>query len=385
MDASGEVLLTIMASLAQQESQSLSQNVRLGLQFRYQNGKVNVNTKRFLGYTKGPDGNLVIDPEEAEVVKRIYREYLEGRSIGQICKGLERDGILTGAGGTRWHSSTVNKILRNEKYIGDALLQKTYTVDYLSKKRVKNNGAVQQYYVEGNHEAIIPKDLFMLVQDELVRRKLIHSTPKSERNYGFSSNNCLSQIVYCGECGEIYRRIHWNNRGCKSIVWRCVSRLENSGVSCHSRTVNEVNLHGAVTQALNQLLGNKDAVIATLQKNIMNVVKESTAASTEDIDCRMEKLQQELVDKAHQQKDYDGIVDEIIRLRELKEQSQKDVVLRDEMIRRITELQDFLRHQPGELVDFDETLVRRLVAKVTVWEKRIEVELRSGMMVDVDG
>ena len=96
MDASGEVLLTIMASLAQQESQSLSQNVRLGLQFRYQNGKVNVNTKRFLGYTKGPDGNLVIDPEEAEVVKRIYREYLEGRSIGQICKGLERDGILTG-------------------------------------------------------------------------------------------------------------------------------------------------------------------------------------------------------------------------------------------------------------------------------------------------
>ena len=143
MDASGEVLLTIMASLAQQESQSLSQNVRLGLQFRYQNGKVNVNTKRFLGYTKGSDGNLVIDPEEAEVVKRIYREYLEGRSIGQICKGLERDGILTGAGGTRWHSSTVTKILRNEKYIGDALLQKTYTVDYLSKKRVKNNGAIQ--------------------------------------------------------------------------------------------------------------------------------------------------------------------------------------------------------------------------------------------------
>ena len=239
--------------------------------------------------------------------------------------------------------------------------------------------------MEGNHEAIIPKDLFMLVQDELVRRKLIHSTPKSERNYGFSSNNCLSQIVYCGECGEIYRRIHWNNRGCKSIVWRCVSRLENSGVSCHSRTVYEVNLHGAVTKALNQLLGNKDAVIATLQKNIMDVVKESAAASKEDIDSRMEKLQQELVDKAHQQKDYDGIVDEIIRLRELKEQSQKDVVLRDEMIRRITELQDFLRHQPEELVDFDEALVRRLVAKVVIWETRIEVELRSGMVVDVEG
>ena len=138
-------------------------------------------------------------------------------------------------------------------------------------------------------------------------------------------------------------------------------------------------------QRLDQLLENKDKMITALQKNIMDVVKESTAASTEDIDSRMEKLQQELVDKAHQQKDYDGIVDEIIRLRELKEQSQKDVVLRDETIRRITELQDFLRHQPGELMDFDETLVRRLVAKVVIWEERIEVELRSGMMVDVEG
>ena len=117
----------------------------------------------------------------------------------------------------------------------------------------------------------------------------------------------------------------------------------------------------------------------------MDVVKDSTVASTEDIDSRMEKLQQELVDKAHQQKDYDGIVDEIIRLRELTEQSQKDVVLWDETIRRITELQDFLRHQPGELVDFDETLVRRLVAKVVIWEERIEVELRSGVTVDVEG
>lgn len=385
MDASGEVLLTIMASLAQQESQSLSQNVRLGIQFRYQQGKVSVNYKRFLGYTKGPDGSMVVVPEEAEVVKRIFREYLDGHSIAQIGKGLERDGILTGAGGTRWHTSTIDKILRNEKYMGDALLQKTYTVDYLSKKRVRNNGAVQQYYVEDHHEAIIPKDLFLLVQDELVRRKVVHTAPKSERNYGYSSNNCLSQIVYCGECGEIYRRIHWNNRGCKSIVWRCVSRLQNTGVTCHSRTVNEVHLHGAVMQALNQLLGNKEEMITMLQKNIMDVVKESSAANAEDIDSRMEKLQKELVEKAHMQKDYDGIVDEIIRLRELKDQSQKDVVLRDELIRRITELQDFLRHQPGELVEFDEALVRRLVAKVVIWEERIEVELRSGVTVDVEG
>ena len=153
MDAKGEVLITIMASLAQQESQSLSQNVKLGLQYRYQQGKVQINHKRFLGYTKDADGNLIIDPEQAEIVKRIYREYLEGLSMDKIAAGLEHDGILTGAGGKRWHTSTINKILRNEKYIGDALLQKTYTTDFLNKTRVKNNGLVPQYYVEGNHEA----------------------------------------------------------------------------------------------------------------------------------------------------------------------------------------------------------------------------------------
>ena len=125
MDAKGEVLLTIMASLAQQESQSLSQNVKLGLQYRYQQGQVQVNHNRFLGYTKDADGHLVIDPAQAEIVKRIYREYLEGKSMDKIAAGLEADGILTGAGKAKWHTSTINKILRNEKYMGDALLQKT--------------------------------------------------------------------------------------------------------------------------------------------------------------------------------------------------------------------------------------------------------------------
>ena len=137
MDSKGEVLITIMASLAQQESQSMSQNIKLGLQYRYQQGKVQINHNRFLGYTKDDNGHLIIDPEQAEIVKRIYREYLEGSSMNKIADGLMADGILTGAGKTKWHTSTINKILRNEKYIGDALLQKTYTTDFLTKKRIK--------------------------------------------------------------------------------------------------------------------------------------------------------------------------------------------------------------------------------------------------------
>ncbi len=147
MDSKGEVLLTIMASLAQQESQSLSQNVKLGLQYRYQQGQIQVNHNWFLGYKKDAEGNLVIDPEQAEVVRRIYREYLQGMSTVKIAEGLEADGILTGAGRTRWHPSTVNSILRNENYICYALLQKTYTTDCLAKKRVNINVTVPQYYV----------------------------------------------------------------------------------------------------------------------------------------------------------------------------------------------------------------------------------------------
>ncbi|MDY5779969.1 MAG: recombinase family protein [Succinivibrionaceae bacterium] len=163
LDAKGEVMLTIMASLAQQESESLSQNVRLGFQYRFQQGKVMVNHNRFLGYDKDENGKLIINKAEAEVVKRIYREYLEGQSYYSIGRGLTNDGIKTAAGKTKWLASTLRKILSNEKYMGDALLQKTITTDFLTKKRVINHGIAPQYYVEEDHEAIIPKDLFMRV------------------------------------------------------------------------------------------------------------------------------------------------------------------------------------------------------------------------------
>ena len=207
--------------------------------------KVQINHNRFLGYTKDADGNLVIDPEQAETVKRIYREYLEGLSMDKIAAGLERDGILTGAGGKKWHTSTINKILRNEKYIDDALLQKTYTTDFLNKTRVKNNGLVPQSYVEGDHEAIIPKDIYLQVQEELVRRRVVKTSANGKKR-SYSCNHCFSQIVICGECGEMFRRLHWNNRGVKSIVWRCISRLESTGLECHARTINDLVLQDAV-------------------------------------------------------------------------------------------------------------------------------------------
>ena len=276
MDAKGEVLLTIMASLAQQESQSLSQNVKLGFQYRYQQGQITVNHNRFLGYTKDENGQLIIDPDEAVVVRRIYREYLEGASLQQICRGLEADGILTGAGKQKWRPETLHKILKNEKYIGDALLQKTYTVDFLEKKRVPNNGLVPQYYVENSHEAIIPRDLYMQVQEEMVRRANLHSG-KNRKKRVYSSKYALSSIVYCPKCGDIYRRVVWNNRGKQSIVWHCCTRMEHGPGTCDADAIHEAELQNLVVRAINMALGKRDSMNDALQRNVESVLSGTEA------------------------------------------------------------------------------------------------------------
>ena len=385
LDAKGEVLLTIMASLAQQESQSMSENIKLGLQYRYQQGKVQVNHNRFLGYTKDENGNLVIDPEQAEIVKRIYREYLEGSSMDKIASGLMADGILTGAGKEKWHTSTINKILRNEKYMGDALLQKTYTTDFLTKKRIKNNGTVPQYYVEGDHEAIIPKDLFMQVQAELVRRRAVHISPTGKKR-GFSCNHCFAQMIFCGDCGELYRRVHWNNHGCKSIVWRCISRLEPSSaeMNCTNRTVNELLLQEVTVKAINQILTESDTFLKQLQANIAKAVVSADTLSPDGIQARLEELQKELIKKANNKQDYDAIADEIFRLRDQKEQSELDSHHREEAMNRIKELQDFISGQETDITEFDEALVKKLIEKITVFADHFTVELKSGITIDIE-
>lgn len=383
MDSKGEVLLTIMASLAQQESQSLSQNVKLGLQYRYQQGEIQVNCARFLGYTKDENKRLVIVPEEAEIIKRIFREYLEGSSMLKIARGLEADGILNGAGKERWHTSNINQILRNEKYIGDALLQKTYTVDFLTKKRVKNNGIVPQYYVENSHEAIIPREVFMQVQEELVRRRIVHTSPNGKTRT-FSSNHCFAQIVICGNCGEVFRRVHWNNRGKKSIVWRCVSRLENTGLFCDARTVLESSIEQVLVTAINQALCDKDSFLSTLQDNIATIITHESDQALADIDKRLEELQTELLKLATSNADYDKVGDEIHRLRDQKQKLQLENVNREELKKRIADMSAFLTEQPTALIEYDEQLVRRLIEKVTIYEEKFTVEFKSGVTVDVE-
>lgn len=382
MDAKGEVLLTIMASLAQQESQSLSQNVKLGLQYRYQQGKVQVNHNRFMGYTKDEEGNLIIVPEEAEIIKRIYREYLEGKSLAGIGRDLEKDDILTAAGKPRWRPETIKKILLNEKYIGDALLQKTFTVDFLTKKRVKNEGHVPQYYVENSHEAIIPKELFLQAQEELHRRNNIYTgADKNKRLY--SSKYALSTITFCGDCGDIYRRVYWNIRGRKEFVWRCVTRIEQGPETCKNRTVKEGDLYDAVMTAINRLLAGGDNMIRILEENIHAVIGDTTEYKISEINALLEEKQKEVISLANKGKDYDFLADEIDKLRE-KRQSLlvEDASLSGEN-ERINELIGFIRRNKYRTLLYEDTLVRKLIQNVTVYEDHFVISFKSGIEIEV--
>lgn len=382
MDTKGELLLTIMASLAQQESQSLSQNVKMGIQFRYQAGKVQVNHNRFLGYTKDEDGNLIIEPKEAETIKRIYREYLEGASLKDICESLMADGILTGAGKKNWIPSTVHKILTNEKYIGDALLQKTVTTDFLEKKRQINNGLAPQYYVEGSHEPIIPKHIFMRVQEELVRRANLRSGKDGRKKRVYSSKYALSSICICEKCGDVYRRIAWNNRGKKSTVWRCCTRVEHGPGVCDAPTIPEEALQAAVMNAINEVLGRKSEVIKNMEKLLEQTVSTDYDEQIADIEARMKELQLKLVSVGVSDEETAAHSNDIIKLRE--EKTQIELLIAEDKGRQMKkkELIDFLNEQTTEYVEFDDGLVRRLIEQITVHrDGSLTVEFKSGTIV----
>lgn len=378
MDAKGEVLITIMASLAQQESESLSQNVKLGMQYRFQQGKIMVNTTCFLGYDKDDKGNLVINQKQAEVVKRIFREYLEGKSILAICRGLERDKIKTSRGNARWHDSSVRKILENEKYMGDALLQKTYTVDFLNKKRVKNNGIMPQYYVEDSHPAIISKEIFMQVQEEIARRGMLKDV--HGRRKCFSAAHAFSQITFCADCGAEFSRLHWNNHGKKSIVWRCSKRVEDY-TKCSARTIKEDDLQQAFVEALQIMIGDSSNYLKKLKSNLNQIIVDPGALQS--IDDRLNKLQHELIDRTERHEDYSDIAEEIFALREQREKVQVSKSSQAEYKKRIKELQFFIKSQPKQM-EFDETLAKHLLSKITVFDDHVIFEFKSGVTVSVE-
>ena len=259
LDAKGEVLLTILSSLAQDESRSISENSTWGIRRRFENGQFKMSTKRFLGYDTDENGKLVINREQAKIVERIYDEYLSGKTVDHIKRILEKEEVKNWNGTTKWHAKTIQSMLQNEKYKGDAILQKSYTVDFLTKKRAKNEGHIQQYHIEENHEAIIDPLIWEAVQLEYDRRSNYieeHGTNSYSHN---PEKNFFAGKVVCGTCNQAFTRKGWKSKNSYRKVWQCQERYKVKGVQgCTNRHIDEVILIDAFILCWNALLDNRE-------------------------------------------------------------------------------------------------------------------------------
>ena len=259
LDSKGEVLLTILSSLAQDESRSISENSTWGIRKKFERGVIQVNTTNFMGYDKDEKGNLIINHEQAKVVRYIFDRFLEGYSPEFISKELREQAILGCTGKARWCPSAIWKMLQNEKYKGDALLQKTYTVDFLTKKRSENQGQVNQYYIEGNHEAIIDKEEWDLVQLEVERRNQFRQDNHINFYIIQCEQNPFTCKVFCKECGGLFGRKNWTTSRGKRPVWQCNNRYKVKGVQgCTNRHIDEETLQQAFFRAIEFLQENKE-------------------------------------------------------------------------------------------------------------------------------
>lgn len=378
---SSEFLITLFSGFAQAESESLSSNIQLGIRMAMKDGKVNFHYRFMLGYQRGADGKPEIVPEEAEVVRRIYRRYLEGCSEGQIQRELTQDGIATAKGVKAWSHQIVHSILTNEKYAGDALLQKTFTTDCISKKVKKNTGELPQYYIKDNHPAIIPRDIYQRVQEEMARRtskrKILQKSGKTEQGK-YSAKYALSERLVCGECGSPYKRCTWARNGVKRIVWRCVSRLEFGKKYCHnSPSVEEDKLHTAILTVLNRVVEASNG----LQEELAEMLRMVCAPGGDvddllDLEHELEALtarQNTLLDQALANMADLTIAEQLKTLMEEKQhlQARIDAVKKEAANRisedsRMAELTAYLEEHLSGFQQYDDGIVRQLVERITV-------------------
>ena len=394
LQVSSELMLSLFGGLSQAESESISMNVKMGIRHNLKNGKVNLCYKSFLGYRKGEDGNPEIVPEEAKIIRRIFNEYLLGKSLNVIAQGLIDDGILTPRGKEKWTGGGVLSILKNEKYKGDALLQKTYIVDCISKKTKKNTGELPMYYVENSHPAIIEREIFDKVQEEIARRNSKKKTrekgTKSETGK-YSGKYALSELVYCGECGKPYRRITWNIRGKKKIVWRCVSRLDYGKKYCQcSPSIEETVLQNAVAEAVTQKAHQKGNPAEQLLTHIEMYRNARNNDGVQAKKNRLEELQKEfdrLTDIDIEQADtgmfderFENLMTEIRTLEEEISETEAGESKIEEEKEELSAVINVIKNRP---VEYNDCVMRQLIAYIRVVSSTLlQVYFKDGTMLE---
>ena len=398
MSTGGEVLITILAAMAEQESRTISTNIKWAWQRKFQNGEIILNTGMMLGYRRLPEDDengmavYEINEEEAEIVRRIYREYNAGITVTRICRGLEADGIRTKLGKTKWQHSVIMSILTNEKYTGNALLGKTYKQDIMSKGRKKNDGSMSpMYYVENTHPAIIDLELFEMTKREIQRRKDAADTTVGGSRY--TSKYPFSGLLVCGICGSRLRR-HVRTVGTRDHVpaWGCALRIKEGRSACDSRHVREDVLERTYLAAIKQMTDNAEVVIEAVTEGAMLAMEPENREKLDAIEQAI-IAQQEKVLQLHRDKvacritvpEYEAGVKEcgerIHELEAKREELQNCATRYTEVKAWLNAFRDGM--QSGEIMSANDALVmKELVEQIIVHDDHIEVQFKCGASVE---
>ncbi|MBD5112193.1 MAG: recombinase family protein [Ruminococcaceae bacterium] len=399
LTAESEMLITIMSCFAQAESESISKNVAWGVRQSFKSGNVPMQYAKLLGYKKGENDLPEIIPEEAEIVKEIFRSYLDGMSLKQIADSLNSRGVKTKHKQTTWQSEIVKSILVNEKYTGDALLQKTYITDCITKKSRKNNGELPMYLVKNHHEPIISRADFNRVQEEMARRgakrAIADKLTKTEQGK-YSAKYALSELLICGECGTHYRRVTWTAKGFKEIKWRCINRIQYGKKKCHnSPTVDEQSLHRAIVSAINEFCEVKDDVANVLWESITEVLDPNLNGSVQAAQQRIDELAHNIDEliklatapetAATAMADIEKFSEEMKTLREFIETEKAKQVTAQRGSDELNAVLERLENEDFTMTEYDDVAVRQLIEKVTVESKdTITVTFKGGLEVRKD-
>ena len=381
-------MITIMSSLAQEESRSISENVTWGWRKRIADGKVSMTYGSFLGYERGADGTPVVDEVQARIVRQIYGMFLDGQTPSSIAATLTKQGVPTPTGRTNWQSSTVKSILTNEKYKGDALLQKTITVDFLSKAHKVNEGEAPQFFVENSHPAIISREVYDLVQLELQRR--------GKRGRHTSAKSIFSDRLICGECSATFGSKVWHSTDpYRKVIWRCNRKYSRKDTKCPNRHLNEEKIKNAFVIAVNQLVIQRDKIFTTYGEILARLT--DTAAMDADLhrlELDKDGILQRITDLIHEnattkmdQGEYNRRYDALEAQRVALSEKQKRIKekLADKLFRK-RKLEAFMCELKNaeQLVSFDEQLFIRTVEQITVFPDKLVFMFKDGTEIPVE-
>ena len=396
LETDTELIITFTSAFAQSESESISANVRWGKRQAMKEGKASVNFKKLYGYYLDDEGNPQVNSDQAEAVRSIFDQYLQGASLRMIRLSLEEKKVPNPTGGAKWDISQIRSILGNEKYCGDVLMQKTFTQDCINKKVIKNTGQLPMYLIQNNHPAIVSREIYQAVQAEKTRRSASASPSKKMSSTGrscYASKFALSERLVCGECGTLYRRCTWKRNGKTRIVWRCVSRLDYGSKYCHqSPTMDEEPLQRAIMTAINSIMDPKETFCRQITEAAVEetgILPDSTMTLGE-INRRLEELEAEFnillqqPDSAAKNAErFGSIANEMASLKEQREKIAARLRKDQTVQLHVHTMEAALDGMSYHMQQWDEEMIRQLVHTVKVISAdHIKVFLYDGTEID---